>query len=131
MSRRRIAISGWGWMPARAANFANAVITWATAYRRWKLWGAIDINYDEALKNPSAAFRIIIDHVAFAMNVKPSEIDELGPIRAPSMGEANPGIPSSASKSTVREEDFLREVTKAKEQLASERLSSLGLGWCV
>lgn len=116
-------------MPARAANFANAVITWATAYRRWKLWGAIDINYDEALKNPSAAFRIIIDHVAFAMNVKPSEIDKLGPIRAPSMGEANPGIPSSASKSTAS--DFPREVTKAKEQLASERLSSLGLGWCV
>ncbi|EGB03134.1 hypothetical protein AURANDRAFT_68272 [Aureococcus anophagefferens] len=119
--------AGAGWMPARATNFAT-IRTWATAYRRWKLWGAIDVNYNEALKNPSAAFRVIIDHVAFVMNVKPSEIDKLGPIRAPSIGEANPGIPSSASKSTVSEEDILQEVTKAKEQLASERLSSLGLG---
>ena len=123
--------AGAGWMPARADNFANAIRTWAAAYRRWKLWGAIDVDYDQALKNPSAAFRIIIDHVAFAINVKQSEIDKLGPLRAPSMGEANPGIPSSASKSTVSEDDFLREITEAKEQLASERLSSFGLGWCV
>ena len=109
------------------ASFTKRIVGY---YKDWKLVGAIDSDYDRSQANPTAALRIMIAHIADMMDIPPSVIDNLGPLRAPTLGNVNRGIPPSGHKVKL-DSAFVQAVQDARKELESEGLylSTLGLAW--